>query len=239
VILHWYGSDVIQICELYRQGSKGILEWLKGDRFLHISPSAPLREEMKEALGIETGEPLNVPAEKVIGDIPLPGKFVIACYMPPHSQRQKFFNIKIVEQSLADRSDLEVMFYHWLPLMEKLEYKGLNATYRYGLSREEYERVLAEASCLLRIPAHDADSISAAEFLMSGRPVVSNRDLPMWPRMVNEQMEPKQVADAIVAALHIPVPQKIREFYRDKWNPELFKARLQERCQAKWPGIEL
>lgn len=237
VIMHWYGSDVVQVGQFHREGSTGILEWLKSDRFLHIAPSGPLRQELVETLGIETGEPINVPAEKVFGDIPLPSGFVIGCYMPP--QRQKFFNLKVIDKALSPRDDLRIVFYHWLPLMEKLEYRGKNGEYRFGLSREEYEKTLADCSCLLRIPAHDADSISAAEFLMSGRPVVSNHDLPMWPRLVSEQMEAPALAEAVIMAKDIPVSATVREFYRDRWDPAKFKARLVERCKTKWPEVEL
>lgn len=234
VIVHWYGSDVLQLQFFKDRGEKEVLEWLKQDRFFHVSPSEAIREELYDKLGIEASHPLNVPAEKVMGNIPLPEEFTLASYLPPG--RKEFFNYQMIEQAMKNLPETKMVFYHWLPLFEKIEYEGRHVL-RYGLSRDEYEKLISESSCLLRIPYHDANSISAAEFLMSGRPVISNHDLPHWPKMVDETMTPDQIAEVVKSVQDNgkEVPEETRQFYRDLFDPGKFKERLEYRIKARWP----
>lgn len=149
-----------------------------------------------------------------------------------------FFNLKLMDQSMERAGYPPMTFYHWLPLLEKIEYEGQRKL-AYGLSREEYEQVLAESSCLIRMPFHDANSISAAEFLMSGRPVISNHDYPMWPKLLNESMSIDEIAEVFKSAMEKPieVPQAVREFYRSAYDPKKFKERLADRVREKWDGF--
>lgn len=236
VIVHWYGSDVLQAKFFHERGERELFEWLKSDKFVHVSPNGPIKGEIESELGIPTTEPLNVPAEKVYGDIPLPEEFKFGVYLPPG--RMDFFNLKLMSEALSKFDHPPVTFYHWLPLLEKIDFEGPHRL-AYGLSRPEYEKVLAESSCLIRMPFHDANSISAAEFLMSGRPVVSNNDYPMWPKMLNEQMDVDQIADVFKAAVETPpiVPENVRNFYRSAYDPAKFKERLADRVREKWAGF--
>jgi len=236
VIVQWMGVDVWQISRFFDVGERNVMEWLKSDRFAHIPPSDNSKKELSEWVGIESSEPLNIPAEKILTEVPKPSDFVVGSYLPPG--RQKFFNIDMQQRSVP-KTDAKVIFYHWLPPMEKVIYEGHHEL-RYALSREEYEKTIADCSCLLRIPVRDVNSISAAEFLMSGRPVISNNDLPLWPRMLNEEMDAEAVTAVIKkVAEDGHVPAHVQEFYRNQYDPAKYVARLVERCQYKWKGFSL
>lgn len=130
-----------------------------------------------------------------------------------------------------------IVFYNWLPPTQEIEYQA-TCQKRYALSPAEYDQVIADTSCLLRIPIHDAYSISAAEYLMSGRPVVSDRDLPHWPAWIKGKLTNKKVAAALTEARHDgDVPEDTVKFYQDMYDPALFKGRLEERCRQRWKGF--
>lgn len=232
VIVHWYGSDVLMCRQWKQMGERHMFEWLKDSRFVHVPPSEPIRREIEEWLGLSTTEPLNVPAERVFDRMDKPEEFFIGCYMPPN--RQDFFRMPILRGALPKVKDANVVLYHFLPPIPEILYSE-QCEKHFAISREEYEAIVARMSCLVRIPHHDANSISAAEFLMAGRPVISDRDLPQWPAWIKGQVDEKKVIRAINQARRDGfVPPEVSAFYRDLYDPGKFKDRLEARCQERW-----
>jgi hypothetical protein len=102
--------------------------------------------------------------------------------------------------------------------------------------QEEYDKTIAECSCLLRVPEHDAISISVAEFLMSGRPVISNQALPHWKTLVKGDVTAEKIVKAIKKTQRNgTVPQETSDYYRDRYDPAKYKGRLEEAARSKWP----
>lgn len=237
VIIHWYGSDVLQCRNWRNMGQERMFEILRSDRYVHIPPNDKIKKEIEEWLELPTTSPLNVCSERLLPEIPKPDRFTVGCYMPPG--RQDFFRMRSVEEAMKRAKKTEWILYHWMPPVPAIE-AGNGAQRRYALSREEYDKTLADCSCLLRIPKHDAYSISAAEFLMSGRPVISDRDLPKWPARIRGKLSDAKVAAAIAHTKTAnTVPVDVQNFYRNMFDPSKFKDRLQERCQEKWPEMVL
>lgn len=261
VVVHWVGSDILQMQNELKMGRKTFIEWLASPRFLHVAPS----EDSFKELVYEDGTPmfnmhgpLDVPAEHVIDPQPMPAEFRPAIYMPP--DRQDFYGIKVMADVLP-KMGIKPIFYHWLPKVGELDYPAEHDE-AYGLAREEYEeRILKGASCLIRVPMHDANSISVGEFFMAGKPVVTNQNLPMWkfgcdaPLYRREvdggymftdnahtlfEKEVKRIKDLCENGKS-PVPQKTQDFYRDMYDPAKYPQKLNEFAakQAGWEGVRL
>lgn len=240
VIVHWYGSDVLIAKQFHDRGQRKMFEELATDRFVNIPPNDKIKAELKEWISLDTTDPLNVPAETTYVEMPKPEQFTIGIYMP--CERLDFFNFMPICDALPG-TDYRVIFYHWLPMTQDLkkEYAERhlgNAEFRYGLSREQYRKTIEDCSCLLRIPFHDAYSISLAEFLMAGRPVVSQHDAPEWPSLIQGELSKESVLAALKWVEENPdVPKTVQDYYRDRWSPDKFKSRLLNRVNSQWPEV--
>lgn len=237
VAIRFTGTDSLNVRGFVDRGCRAIVDWLNQDRFLIIPPSDKVADELKE-IGVKVAKPLNTPAQRVFDPLPRPRGFVIGVYMPPH--RQDFFNIPKVKQILYKLKDAKywTIFYHFFPLMHEFTFDGPHEM-RFGLKREEYEKTIKDCSCLIRMPVHDANSISTAEFLMADRPVISINDFPHWPAMVNKQMSDEEIGEVIMAQKDAPpVSAKAQEYCRTMYDPTKWADRLEKRCRQKWPGFK-
>lgn len=235
IVIQWVGSDTLMCKKFWDVGQRTLFGQLHSERFLHIPASEGLKKELKDWFAIESTDPMDIPAEKVFQELPKPEQYTVGFYLPP--DRADFYNYDVMEkltQKYPDR-DYRVIFYHWLPLFHELKLAGPWGT-RFALSREQYEQVIADCSCLVRIPKHDAVSISAGEFLSAGRPFISHHDIPLWPARLKE-VTPEAVHEAIMASMNTKVTQKVQKFYRDAYDPNKYHDRVMARCQAQWPEL--
>lgn len=233
IVLHWVGSDTLICKKFWDTGQRNMFKEFHSDRFLHIPSSIGLKNELKEWFGIESTDPLDIPVERVFQEMPKPEQFTVGFYLPP--DRAQFYNYALMEQltqKYPDR-DYRVIFYHWLPLFHELKLAGPWGT-RFALSRGEYEQVIADCSCIVRIPIHDAVSVSAGEFLMAGRPFVSQHEIPKWPARVKE-LTVEGIDAAIQSTIRAPlVSPKIQEYYRNVYDPHKYHDRVMERAVKQW-----
>jgi hypothetical protein len=237
VVIRFTGTDALNVTGFVERGCTAIVTWLNQDRFLIIPPSEKVAEELR-ALGVNVVAPLNTPAQRVFDPIPRPKKFTIGVYMPPH--RQDFFNIPKLTQVLYKMKDDEyrAIFYHFFPLMQEFGFDG-PCELRFGLRRDQYEKTIADCSCLVRMPVHDANSISTAEFLMADRPVASINDFPRYPAMLNKKMTDDELAAVILSLKDAPpVNGEVREYCLSMYDPAKWQARLAKRCSQKWQGFK-
>lgn len=237
VVLHWVGSDTLACKRFWDVGQRTMFKEFHSDRFLHIPSSQGLKKELKEWFGIESTDPLDIPAEKVFEEMPKPERFTVGFYLPP--DRAEFYNWQIVEQlsqKFPDR-DYRIIVYHWLPLFHELKMAGPWSS-RFGLSREEYENVIGDCSCLLRIPQHDAVSISAGEFLMAGRPFISHHDIPWWPaKLKADNLTPEAINAAILDTYGKRVSAKVQHHYRFAYDPSQYHYRVMRMAEVQWPEL--
>lgn len=236
VAIHWFGSDVSKCSRMYMDGERAMFDYLRSDRFLHIPCSEANREELEDKLGLDTCEPLIVPAQKRIERMPAADRFQCAVYMP--SSSTDFYNLPVVVEAL-ETLKIKTIFYHFLFKSYRLEFLGPHE-YRYGLNREEYEQVIADSALLLRVPNHDGMSVGAAEFLMAGRKVVGTHDLPMWPANANLPVTKENLVEVLTkirdeASL---VDEAVSDKARDMFDPAHYREGLAERVEAKW-GIRI
>lgn len=250
VIVQWFGSDVLTAKGFYDMGQREMFRQLNSDRFINIPPSEIIKHEIEEWLEVETTAVLNVPAEEVFtpGDwegYQMLDKPQVAIYMPPG--RQDFFRLGLIKEAIP-KIKADCLFYHWLPEMEPIKvqtgpnpedvWKPDEKHTSFSTTRERYREIIGQSACALRIPVHDANSITGAEFLMSGKPFVSDRDMPKYPRLIRGKVTPDRIARVVNKAIaHGTVDKSVQDFYRDQWNPLKYRARLEERCRTKWEGF--
>ena len=236
VIVQWFGSDIMACRQFYQRGQRAMFDWLNTDRFVHVPPSDEADIEIETLLGVHTcGTAYDVPAQKVLEPIPLPEKFTVGIYMPPH--RLDFFNYQAVSKAMADLPHIKAIYYHWLPQVAELKPDG-RYELRYGQTPEQYQQTIADVSCLIRVPMHDAISISVAEMLMSGRPVISNQNLPEWKTLVTNPVTPEKITKAVKKVKKdMVVPARTSEYYRDRYDPAKYRKRLEEAARTKWEGF--
>lgn len=249
VVINWIGTDILILKQNYEKGHKALLEWLKSDRFLHIAPTKEAMKEM-EWSGLDLHGPMDIPASKVIDPQPMPEKIRLAVYMPP--ARQDFYGMMLLRDVLPKFRDVDIVFYHWLPLNGKLHYERRCETH-FMLSYEEYaEKILKGCSALVRVPVHDAGSISVGEFLMAGKPVVTNQKLEKWPHSTGdlyyEEMGDFKIKDGAAKRLEKgigeivdllknskePVSKATIEHYRQLYDPSVYLSKLADCTENKW-----
>lgn len=255
IIIQWVGTDILTIKQSYELGHKMIVKWLDDHRFLHVVPA---RESFKELewTGLKLYGPMDVPAEKVMGLQPMPDRIRLAIYMPP--DRQDFYGIQLLKDVLPKfREEADVVFYHWTQCTTPIDYPRSHEEH-FALTRAEYEeKILRGCSALIRVPVHDAVSISVGEFLMAGKPVVVNQDIPEWKHGIRSKLyseshgdfkltegaaqklegEIRKVIDLIKNAKE-PVSEKTMIHYRKAYDPKSYAERLSEYTMDQW-GVSL
>lgn len=248
VVIQWFGSDVGYCKGFYDQGQREMFRQLNSDRFVNIPPTDIIKGEMERWLELDCTEPLNTPAEELILPHSLPKSRLdspqVAIYMPPG--RQDFFRLPLIKEAIP-KIKARCFFYHWIPETQRVgvqmgpsESDFWEPPHRsYGHDREEYMRIIADSTCALRIPVHDAWSITAAEFLMAGKPVVSDRDMPKYKRLIRGEVSVDRVVRAVNKALRYnTVDRAVSDFCRDRWNPLRYAERVAERCKTRWEGFD-
>lgn len=251
IIIHWVGTDILTVKDVYDKGHKAIVKWLNDPRFLHVAPTKEAFREL-EWTGLKLYGPIDVPAERVIEPQPMPEKVRLAVYMPP--DRQDFYGIKLIFEVLSKIKDIEVVFYHWLPKTQGINYSRRHEEL-FALNRAEYEeKILSGCSALVRIPVHDAGSISVGEFLMAGKPVITNQRLPHWKYGIQGELyinqpgegftlakgaiekfdaEVKRIVDLVRNGKEF-VSQKTIDYYREVYDPANYAKTLSGYTQDQW-----
>jgi len=132
------------------------------------------------------------------------------------------------------------IFYHWLfksPDMLNVPIEP-NIEYRYACNREEYEQVIKDSACLLRIPTTEGMSGGAAEFLMANRPVLSCHDMPKYPAILKPNDLTVDAIKEVLSTISYEVPEETRAHLTNLFDMDKFRGRLNARIAPKW-GIEL
>ena len=236
VVVLWAGSDILQCYDFLQAGAKQMFKDLKTDRFCHVPEHEWMKDELKKLFDLDSTDPLVSPVPKVFDKMPTPEEFTASIYSP--MTRSDFYNLPMIGEAL-DGSDIPSIWYHFAFEYAPVPYKK-KCDRRFAITRDEYEKVIADSSCAVRIPIHDGLSIGAAEFLMAGRPVVTCHDMPRYPKLIKGELTAEKVLNAITRIKNGEfVSDTVQQFYRDLFDPAKYKMRLQERLQTRWGSLSL
>lgn len=237
VVVLWAGTDILQVKQFYLSGGKQMFKDFKGDQFCHIPEDEFQKDELLKGFGLESADPLPSPVSRLFEEMPQPENFTVGVYSP--TARYDFYRLYDIAAALK-QAECRGIFYHFLFDYAKLKLEA-NQEGRFAITRTEYEQVIADCSCAVRVPVHDGLSLGAAEFLMAGRPVISCHDMPRWPRLIRgTEVTPEKIAKAIRAIRDgSRVPSGVQQYYRDLFDPAKYGGRLQERLRTKWGDLSL
>ncbi|HUU31233.1 MAG TPA: hypothetical protein VMY69_03945 [Phycisphaerae bacterium] len=169
IILHWVGSDVLQL-QRSAAGNGKRLRFCRKVAAAHFADSPELVAELAE-MGIRAEVFRLLPETVEPRDVPMPPKPAVLAYWSPG--RRTFYRGEIVD-ALADEF-ADVMFYV-VGSDGAAEPQHPNMTYLGRL--ESLEEVYGRVSVLLRMPEHDSLSAMVLEMLGRGRWVIYSKPFP-------------------------------------------------------------
>lgn len=233
-VIVWMGFDIAHTGNFLENGERWFFDWLRDDMFCHIPVSMEVKGLLEERLNIDSVSPLSLPSEKLLDFEKKPEDFTIGFPMP--AGEGEIWNKDILNKALSNVKGSRVIMFDWMPPFKKEEMDVEFLEFRYSMNREEYEQTIKDCSCLVRLPGHYQATPFVQDFLMSGRPVLSNYDYPNWPAKLKTGMKPQEIADVIDRSKQNgKVAKTVVAFYRSQSDPSKYRERFEQRVQEKWP----
>jgi len=165
-VVHWIGSDVMQLQELPTRHKKLLLEYLDNNVDIHLSEFKTTQKELSDE-GIKS-RIMPLPP-KVFYDVkPLPKDFTVAVYMP--QMNQQHYLPEFIDELAKKARNVKFKLFGDITQMGT---KG-NIEYLGRINKEGMQNLINNSNCLLRVLRHDGLSINVEEFLCAGRQVVTN-----------------------------------------------------------------
>jgi SAM-dependent methyltransferase len=166
VLIHWVGSDILGIPKWLN--SRERVAHMNHPRFIHVVEDERLLPEVKQYF--ENVHVCPMPTRNVFEVKPLPKKFTVAVYYPKH--RHDFHYGEVIKEVIEKMPDVQFNLYHLFG--EKPDFEYPNMTWLGALSGEDYPKMLADSSCMLRLSEHDGRPFSIVEAAIMGRRFVTN-----------------------------------------------------------------
>lgn len=210
-VMHWVGTDILQLKSSNEQTRKQILDWMYNNIDVHLCEFEPTRVEL-EGLGIKARVVPLPPAIEYV-ERPLPKKFTIACYLP--YVNKAMYNPQLVADVMKRVKGVDWKIFGDPTIIGKkdnVEHCG---------KVEDMQSLIDGSSALLRLTVHDGLPITALEFMNAGRQVITNVDIPhvIKPKSLQE----KDVITAINKAKKSKLTDEAREYTREVSSHENYK----------------
>lgn len=233
IVVHWMGMDVDQVEHFHLKGERYMFQELSDPKFIHVPITAEIGKRL-EALGLTMAEPLYLPVMDARRDVPVPTEppFTVACFINPDKISQRFQTY--VNSTFGKVEEVKFIFYNWMPPVGNVGFSGYSEE-KYALDYDGLNGILDKSNALLMTAECGLDITEAARYLMSGRPVISDKDLPHWAAKISSQ-KPRKIAglfDDLRNGIGLLVPDHVREFYFDQFDPLKYEARILERVAAQ------
>jgi len=215
-VVHWIGSDILQLQSLSAHHKQIIVDWVKNNVDVNLTEFKQTQNELK-ALGINS-KILPLPPGKFYPVTPFPKKFTVAVYMP--LVNQEGYLPEFVDRITKKCRSVEFKFFG---NPEQLGRKG-NVEYLGRLNEKQMETLISESSCLMRMLPHDGLSISVEEFLCAGRRVITN--IPHIKGAFNAKLD----IDATIEEIN-----KVKKFKEpDEANAKYWRSKLSHKKYKKF-----
>jgi glycosyltransferase involved in cell wall biosynthesis len=244
-VAHWIGSDVLAwkgFPYLQIEMAKEVI-LNKIDYSLSEYPYTKL--ELKN-MGIEgktqAGSPM-VPTPVSVPEVmyPLPEEFTVAVYMPTVQGAVTKYHLDLINSVIKASPDIKFVLFGGD--------KGTAGNVE-GMGWCDTQEVIKKSSMLLRLTEHDGMPVSAVEFMLQGRQVLTNTPMPYAEiyntylpyymsdiaeetmvdhkdRLINRLRRLKKVPNTIYAW------DKIKAFYADFCSLDRFKRNIQNMLERK------
>lgn len=238
--IHWIGSDIFML----KAFPFNILRCLRDNIFnseidYNLTEYNYTQQEMI-SYGIKSKVGGNIPIVPMpienIEVVPeLPEKFTIAIYTPQSVNAENTYQLNLMRDIAIALPDVKFVFFGGE--------KG-NAENVEAVGWTDIQEVIKKSSMLLRITAHDGLPVSAIQFLMSNRQVLTNAPMPYseWlnlstqDSMLNMSKDTYcDIKDRLInrirrmQKIHKDNPYnfaEIKKYYQDTCGVEKYKARV-------------
>jgi hypothetical protein len=169
-VIHWIGSDILQLKQADPKVIPGVLNWLDNNVDVHLCEFETTRLELDE-LGIKA-RIVTLPPLEMFEEKPLPKDFSVAVYLP--MQNKAFYNPDLIMEIAKEMTDVKFNIFGDLSIMGEKD----NIKHWGVVKGEEKQQLIDESSAIVRAVPHDGLPISVMEFIMSGRNAAVTVDMP-------------------------------------------------------------
>ena len=168
VVIHWVGTDVLNICEDLKHNPRSI-----NSNCINLAGSETLVQELS-TVGIESTWIPIVPLGLHFTPLPAPKKHRVLSYIP--EEKEDFYNIDLLKKLARYYPDIEfiVVANYGVNDHDKVQ----NIRYEGKVDTKRMKELYEECSVLFRYPMHDGLSMMVIEALGTGREVVYNYKFP-------------------------------------------------------------
>lgn len=206
-VLHWIGTDVLQLrwnCSFEK--IKQLKKWFKDNKVIHLCECDWIQDELKE-VGIDA-RVVPIPPKKTYEPMPLPEEFSVGIYAPDSGLYNETLMMEVI------RSMPDVKFY--LFGNDNRNDHGENWEH---LGYINYDEWVPKMSANLRITTHDGLPLTTLQFMTAGRNVISNQP-------IKGAIVVKPDRESIVKG--------IRKAQRENLNPKVSKYWIKELSHDKY-----
>lgn len=230
-IIHWIGSDILQLGGLPYTATKTLVESMKAGGVIHIAEFEQAKKEL-EVLGIEAEiQPLPVTPKCDI--TPLPKEFTVGVYFTMGELAERKYNLNLMRDVAKAMPDVKFKFFgnHPKTTDGNIEYMGW----------VDMKDLIPQCSMIVRMTRHDGLPISPIEFIMGGRDVLLTLQLPYMHYAGDGNITENNYVgrkEAVIEQIRkIEEGQKTRDeakvkeardYYVKLCSPETFKAKIEE-----------
>ena len=205
-IVHWIGTDVYQLRNKF---SFNQIKYMKEHIFnqidVHLTNSPWLYDELSE-MGIHT-ELVYTPIFDTFDIVPLPSKFTVGVY---YSETNPMHNEKFILDVAKAMPDIDFIFFGG-------SHKEHDKNIRFE-PHTDIKDIIKQCSLNVRITVHDGWPQTPIQFLMSGREVIINSDMPYMNYL------PCQLSEATYANAKADLINKIREVKKKFHTKKYFEG---------------
>ena len=225
-VIHWLGSDIGQLWGLSVKSLKALREAIQEYTTISFVESEAKQKEMAE-LGFKTEILPLLRDMTIFKREPMPKNFSVAIYMP--SINTALYNPILMENIVKNMPDVEFIFYGNSDIKEKVIQKNLSI-----IGWKEMPEIIRQSSMLLRFTSHDGLPTAPLEFIVSGRFVLTNAEMPYVDKIDGDK-DSEEVRKQIVAKIREikkraekgqTGSEEAEQFYRNYLEPEHIKKRL-------------
>lgn len=212
-IIHWIGTDILQLQNISWQANKGLVEYLNKKIDKHYTEFEPTKKEMDD-MNIKTTE-LAFPVTGKYQVEPLPKEFSVAVYMP--RDNQDIYDMKLMLEVAKSMPDVKFNFFG----DDARKGKASNITY-VGYVKD-MKKFIKNSSCLLRVTKHDGLPLSVCEFAQAGRHVIFNKKMPFVEHTDGSR---KDIINKIRKVMKMKLNKTGSEHYIKMLDKDKFKRKI-------------
>lgn len=221
-VIHWVGSDVMQMLHLPFIQLKQLVLTFKQVNIVHLVEFEQTQKELAE-IGIEA-EIVPLPPKQFYELTPLPKKFTVACYLP--EVNESLYYPEFMEKLTKEMTDVSWIFFGNRGRI------GKHKNVEFAGHVDDMAGLIKQCSAIVRFTQHDGLPLSLVEFKSAGRQALFNLPLPYMESVNSFDVE--AVKKIIYAMKDKPLDKEGAKYWRELCSPEKYKEKIMEIFNRKF-----